>query len=73
MLPSIRRLLLGTLLALPSAAAAGPPYVSDDPEPTESGHWENYVYATAQGAEGQRRSSRAFYAALPLRMIRTTR
>jgi hypothetical protein len=51
---TIRLLLLaGALLALPCAAAAGPPYVTDDPEPTEAGHWENYLYATAQGAEGQ--------------------
>jgi hypothetical protein len=32
---------------------AGPPYVSDDPEPTETGHWENYHFALVQGAEGQ--------------------
>jgi hypothetical protein len=25
-----------------SPSIAGPPYVTDDPEPTETGHWENY-------------------------------
>src|SRR5262249_12621653 len=50
----IRRILVaGGVLVLPSVALAGPPYVTDDPVPTEKGHWENYVYATAQGAEGQ--------------------
>ena len=37
------RLLAGlTILALPSAANAGPPFLTDDPEPTEAGHWEIY-------------------------------
>jgi hypothetical protein len=46
-------LLAATLLALPCAALAGPPYVTDDPEPTETGHWENYHFLMAEGAEGQ--------------------
>lgn len=49
-----RRLLLaGALTATPCLAVAGPPYVTDDPEPTETAHWENYLFATAQGDEGQ--------------------
>lgn len=32
-----------------SAAAAGPPYQTDDPEPTELGHWEIYGFATGDG------------------------
>jgi hypothetical protein len=28
---------------------AGPPYQTDDPEPTELGHWEIYSFATADG------------------------
>jgi hypothetical protein len=32
-------------------AQAGPPFISDDPEPTELGHYE--VYAFAQGAGGR--------------------
>jgi hypothetical protein len=34
-----------------SAAAAGPPYVADDPEPTELGHWEIYVFAAGSGQQ----------------------
>jgi hypothetical protein len=33
---------VGVLLATP--ALAGPPYVTDDPEPTETGHFENYLF-----------------------------
>jgi len=45
------------LLSLLSAAAfAGPPYETDDPEPTDTGHWEIYlasIYtATALGGSG---------------------
>lgn len=32
--------------ALPSAAFAGPPYITDDPEPTEAGHYEIYLFAS---------------------------
>jgi hypothetical protein len=40
--------LLATLMWIP--AAAGPPYLSDDPEPTYPSHWEIYDYAI--GANG---------------------
>jgi outer membrane putative beta-barrel porin/alpha-amylase len=43
------RLLGGSILALgfcSVAALAGPPYITDDPEPTELGHYENYLFAT---------------------------
>jgi hypothetical protein len=51
------RLLLRAALALGIAAAAGaagpslagPPYLSDDPEPTDVGHWEIYTFATGLG------------------------
>jgi hypothetical protein len=34
---------LGILAALAAApASAGPPYLTDDPEPTDTGHWEIY-------------------------------
>jgi hypothetical protein len=39
-------------LALAGAAApafAGPPYQTDDPEPTELGHWEIYIFNNADG------------------------
>jgi hypothetical protein len=32
---------------------AGPPFETDDPEPTEYGHWEIYFGATAQQIQGQ--------------------
>jgi hypothetical protein len=38
----IRALLAFTALSAPVAAWAGPPFLTDDPEPTETGHWEIY-------------------------------
>ncbi len=35
-----------------SAAVAGPPYVSDDPEPTDLGHWEIYNFVEGVGTPG---------------------
>jgi hypothetical protein len=35
-------------LALATTAWAGPPFITDDPEPVETGHWE--VYAFSDGA-----------------------
>jgi hypothetical protein len=32
---------------------AGPPYVTDDPEPTEAGHWEIYAFATGSHTAGE--------------------
>ena len=34
------------------AAWAGPPYVTDDPQPTDTGHWEIYNFATGVGTPG---------------------
>jgi hypothetical protein len=31
------------LFLLPSAAFAGPPFLTDDPEPTDTGHWEIFA------------------------------
>jgi hypothetical protein len=39
-----------TLMA--GAAAAGPPFDTDDPEPTDTGHWEIYDFAAGAGSEG---------------------
>jgi hypothetical protein len=36
---------LATSLLLASPAAAGPPYITDDPEPTEYLHWENIIFS----------------------------
>lgn len=38
------------LLAVPLPASAGPPFLTDDPEPTEVGHWE--IYAPLFEADG---------------------
>ena len=35
-------MLAAALLVWPAAAWAGPPFLTDDPEPTETGHWEIY-------------------------------
>lgn len=37
-------------LLLPAAALAGPPFLTDDPEPTDTGHWE--IYGPLFEAEG---------------------
>jgi hypothetical protein len=40
------------LAALAGAAApalAGPPYLTDDPVPTDTGHWEIYAFTAAEG------------------------
>ena len=44
------RLALAALL-LPVATYAGPPFLTDDPEPTDTGHWE--IYAPLAEAEGR--------------------
>jgi hypothetical protein len=41
-------LALGAAL-LASPASAGPPYQTDDPEPTDLGHWEIYSFLTVDG------------------------
>jgi hypothetical protein len=45
------------LLAFARPAVAGPPYVSDDPEPTDYKHWEIYTFssgtATRDGRSGE--------------------
>lgn len=42
--------LLITAATASSPAAAGPPYVTDDPEPTDLGHWELYLFGAGEGA-----------------------
>lgn len=37
-------------VALPTRALAGPPFLTDDPEPTDTGHWE--IYAPLADAAG---------------------
>ena len=44
---SVAAWLIGLCIALPiGPASAGPPYLSDDPEPTDPGHWEIYNFVT---------------------------
>lgn len=38
------------LLVAPTLAVAGPPFLTDDPEPTDTGHWE--IYAPLFESEG---------------------
>jgi Putative MetA-pathway of phenol degradation len=43
-------------LVVPTAAWAGPPFLTDDPEPTETGHWEIYgplIEGEGKGADFQ--------------------
>ena len=41
---------LGILTLLAAApAAAGPPFITDDPEPTDVRHWEIYAFGDGQG------------------------
>lgn len=44
-------LLASALLLAPQTALAGPPFLTDDPEPTETGHWE--IYAPQFETEGR--------------------
>jgi hypothetical protein len=52
---TVRSFVVGTVAALlPSAAYAGPPFLTDDPEPTDTGHWEIYaplVEGSGRGAD----------------------
>ena len=48
----IRKLGFIALIAVPGVASAGPPYVTDDPQPTDLRHWEIYVFGAADGAHG---------------------
>lgn len=44
---------LAASLVLPATAKAGPPYVTDDPEPTDFHKWEIYNFAAGARDEGQ--------------------
>lgn len=46
----MKRLACAAILAsLASPALAGPPYLTDDPAPTDTGHWEIYTFASGEG------------------------
>jgi len=42
-------LVMLALLGRAAAAGAGPPYLTDDPMPTDLGHWEIYAFSTGEG------------------------
>ena len=44
---------LVALLLLSSSASAGPPFISDDPEPTDYQHWELYIFSQGTHAMGE--------------------
>lgn len=49
----MRRLIVAVaLVCCATVAFAGPPYVTDDPEPTDLHHWEIYSFASAEGGHG---------------------
>ena len=45
----VRRLLAVGLVAVAAPALAGPPYLTDDPVPTDTGHWEIYAFTAGEG------------------------
>jgi hypothetical protein len=47
-------LVLALSLATASPSISGPPYVTDDPKPTDTGHWENYLFTEITHVAGQR-------------------
>lgn len=51
---------VSALAFVPTAAIAGPPYETDDPEPTEVGHFEIYSFAALEGASGGRSGAAGF-------------
>ena len=43
------RHLAALCVAAAAPALAGPPYITDDPEPTDTGHWEIYAFTDGEG------------------------
>jgi hypothetical protein len=41
------------LVSLSAPAIAGPPFVTDDPAPTENGHWEIYAFGSTSHIPGE--------------------
>ncbi|WP_068077119.1 hypothetical protein [Novosphingobium lentum] len=59
-------LLAGSLW--PVAALAGPPFETDDPQPTDTGHWEIYGFAATEGVGVENQTRTGFdlnYGPLP--------
>jgi len=51
--PKRPALALLALLSCASPLHAGPPFVSDDPEPTAAGHWEIYGFGAGTHVTGE--------------------
>jgi len=49
---SLHCALVGLMFWFASAAYAGPPFVTDDPEPVDYQHWEFYLFANGDHASG---------------------
>lgn len=47
---TLRALAAFVLAGVAAPAFGGPPYLTDDPVPTDTGHWEIYAFATGEGA-----------------------
>ena len=45
----VHRLAALALLGVAPPAFAGPPYLTDDPVPTDTGHWEIYAFTAGEG------------------------
>jgi len=45
----LRHVCAALALGAASPAFAGPPYLTDDPVPTDTGHWEIYAFGTGEG------------------------
>jgi hypothetical protein len=45
--------IIGSIFLPVASAHAGPPYVTDDPEPTDRGHWEVYGFASGMKIDGE--------------------
>ena len=50
----MRRLAATALSLACTALLAGPPYLTDDPEPVDLHRWEAFLFATGQSAQGLR-------------------
>ena len=45
------RVVAALCVAAAAPAAAGPPYITDDPVPTDTGHWEIYAFGDGEGID----------------------
>jgi hypothetical protein len=46
---AIPRIAALALISVAGPALAGPPFLTDDPVPTDTGHWEIYAFTAAEG------------------------